>query len=130
MLPKQRASSVVLTLCLLHAVVADWQAAGKDGWFGAPGAEDAPNLPRLRTVIDKTDTALVRGDIDEEKASKDISDALVALWDPAWNVVVVETTFLAVLTATPSAGTGSGTTSTRVASGPTSSGRTTIASHG
>ena len=84
----KRMLQVVAVMCFLHLALADWQAAGKDGWFGAPGADDAPNLPRLRTVIDKTDTALVRGDIDEEQASKDISDALVALWDPAWNVVV------------------------------------------
>ena len=78
-------------MCLLQSVVSDWQAGGRDGWKGAPGSDDEPNLPRLEVELTKACSEIQAGQGNHKSAAKNISDTLNELWDPAWNVVAAKT---------------------------------------
>ena len=80
---------LLLFLFVTITVALNWQASGfgHGGWYGSSMSTSAPNLPRLYVEIDKAIDAV---DATPATMCGNISAALNAMWDPAWNVAVLQ----------------------------------------
>ena len=91
MLQQGQIQKVILILLALASLTTalNWQASGfgQGGWPGTMKSNKQPNLPQVYVEVDKI---IDEGSDSSLFIAQNVSNALNALWDEAWNVAVAK----------------------------------------